>query len=410
MGQLLGPDFPKDIALAVSGGGDSMAMLALAHNWTQLWGVHLHVVTVDHGLRAESTAEAEMVAKFCADLGWPHTTLRWHWDGRGNVMDAARRARLDLIGGWLEPHFPDISHVLMAHTADDVTETFLLRLARGSGVEGLAAMRPRRRTPQGFDVIRPCLEMSRAELRQYARTLHVPWVEDPTNEDPSYDRSRARALLPALAELGLDAAKLELTAQRMRRASHALTARAVQVAGQVAKDLGAGALGFERDRFAAVERDTQMRLLAAACMWVSGADYRPRADGLEALLERVLAGGAGTLCGALLDTKPDHIRIFREPSAIELTPEPYSGPHTKWDHRWRITGPVNPPENACIAPLGDALSQIKDWRDSGLPRPALLASPAIFEGKLLISAPVLGLDPAWQAQIDTSFGEFLETH
>ena len=82
MGQLLGPDFPKDIALAVSGGGDSMAMLVLAHDWARVWGVGLWVVTVDHGLRAESGAEAIMVADECAALDHPHATLRWHWDGR----------------------------------------------------------------------------------------------------------------------------------------------------------------------------------------------------------------------------------------------------------------------------------------------------------------------------------------
>ena len=165
MGQLIGPDFPKQIGLAVSGGGDSMAMLGLAHAWARVWGVGLHVATVDHGLRPESADEAALVARECATLGHSHSTLKWTWDGQGNVQDQARRARLRLLGAWCD----GFSHVLMAHTADDVAETFLIRLARGSGVDGLSAMSARRNL-DGFDVLRPCLDMTRAELRHYAKT------------------------------------------------------------------------------------------------------------------------------------------------------------------------------------------------------------------------------------------------
>ncbi|MBT8411376.1 MAG: tRNA lysidine(34) synthetase TilS, partial [Octadecabacter sp.] len=244
MGQLLGPEFPKHIALAVSGGGDSMTMLALAHGWARVMGVGLWVVTVDHGLRPQSAAEAAMVATECAALGHPHATLRWHWDGKGNVQDAARQARLALIDRWRE----GVEHVLFAHTQDDVAETLLMRLARGSGVEGLSAMAARRHvTPhkggyapvleadvtqtappppalgasevgRGFHVIRPMLGMSRAELRHYADTLHVPYVDDPSNADPRFDRVKARQILTALAPLGLNAKGLAETAGRMRRA------------------------------------------------------------------------------------------------------------------------------------------------------------------------------------------------
>jgi tRNA(Ile)-lysidine synthase len=129
MGDLLGPEFPEEIALAVSGGGDSMAMLALAHDWARVWGLRLWVVTVDHGLRPESAAEAEMVARECALLGHPHAVLRWHWDGQGNKMDAARRARLALIDGWRGR----VRHVLLAHSRDDIAEGFLMRLAARGG-------------------------------------------------------------------------------------------------------------------------------------------------------------------------------------------------------------------------------------------------------------------------------------
>ena len=97
MGRLLGPDFPTDIGLAVSGGGDSMAMLYLAHNWTHQYGVRLWIATVDHGLRAESPAEARMVVEECKALGWSHATLQWTWDRQGNV-EAARHAHHPWLG------------------------------------------------------------------------------------------------------------------------------------------------------------------------------------------------------------------------------------------------------------------------------------------------------------------------
>lgn len=404
LGQLLGPDFPSDIALAVSGGGDSMAMLALAHSWARVWGVRLHVVTVDHGLRDESAAEAEMVAAECAALGHAHTTLRWHWDGQGNVMDAARRARLNLIGAWRG----EIGHVLMAHNADDVAETFLLRLARGSGVEGLAAMRPRRPVLQGFDVIRPCLDMTRAELRHYARTLKMPWVDDPTNDNPKYDRSRARQMRETLAGLGLEPDRLIGTATRMAEARTALWARAVSVAESCITEHPSGTLIFARDRFALIERDTQLRLLAAAVMWVSGATYRPRLTSLEDALNRVLSGGAATLSGAKLETGGENLFVFRELAAAER-----AGPNVQdapkgtvlWDAKWRISGP-----KSAIRPLGDAVSAFEEARGAGVPRAALMAMPALWDGQTCLATPVLSAHPDWKIGVHRTFSEFLLSH
>ncbi len=434
MGQLLGPDFPENLALAVSGGGDSMAMLALAHNWARVWGPTLWVVTVDHGLRPESSEEAAMVAEFCATLDRPHATLRWRWDGAGNLQAAARRARLSLLDRWRG----GIGYVLMAHTADDVAETFLIRLARGSGVEGLSAMQDVRRVttdfggnerplladevsqtpeppppdraeeglgpPTEFRIVRPCLGMTRAELRHYARTLNVPWVEDPSNEDPKYDRARARKLLAALEPLGMSRRDLVSTAHRMRRASEALRARVVSVADAIARETG-GAVTLERAGFEAVERDTQLRLLAAACMWVSGAEYRPRAAALEDLLDRLLGGGAGTLIGAKAETTADTCCVFREFAAVSQLRSPVS---ELWDGRWRVTGPTG--EGMEIGALGEAIQLCPDWRVCGLPRAALMATPAVWHGEDLVAAPAAGFEQNWTGRIVTPFTNYLLSH
>lgn len=373
MGRLLGPDFPEKIALAVSGGGDSMAMLALAHEWARVFGVGLHVVTVDHGLRQGSADEAMMVAGECATLGHPHTTLNWHWDGAGNLQDAARRARLSLINAWRG----DISHVLFAHTQDDVAETFLMRLARGSGVEGLSAMADKRLVHGSFHIIRPLLDVSRADLRHHIDTLKVPYVNDPSNEDPRFDRVRARA---ALREIGIDVDTLAATANRLSHASDALRVRAASVAERIIRADDDGTLHIDRDGFALIERDTQRRLMAAALSWVSSAPYRPRASALEGLLDRVLSGGGGTLHGAEVCVEGETFTIFRELNALrDMARAP---DRQLWDGRWLVLG--KDIDGLTIRALGpDGWAQLPKDTRSDLNFRVAQTLPALFDAARL---------------------------
>lgn len=426
MGQLLGPDFPTDIALAVSGGGDSMAMLYLTHNWTREFGVKLWVVTIDHGLRPESAEEAEMVAKECKMLGWPHATLRWRWDGQGNVMDAARHARLSLIDRWRE----GLEHVLMAHTADDVAETFLMRLKRGSGVEGLSAIEadhyvtphlggkpglskddylatvfpplPTRRVAgvpafsPGFHVIRPLLSAGREELRHYLRTFQGPWVDDPSNDNRDYDRVKMRQLLATLENEGLGVGTLAPTAHRLARAGKALQARAADVFAKIgAFDASAGQVLLNRDGFAAVEEDTQLRILAAALQRISQNPYRPRLSALEGLLDRALSGGGGTLHGCELRSEREHLRLFREFNAVKDTTVP-SGQY--WDDRVRFFGAeVKGLTTRALA--DDGWAQIPDRSDAKIPFHAARSLPAVFDKERLVACPALSFGPSVGVEI-----------
>lgn len=403
MGALLGPDFPADLGLAVSGGGDSMAMLTLAHYWTRAWGVRLWVITIDHGLRAESAAEAALVRETCAELGHPHATARWTWDGTGNVMDAARRARLGLIDRWRGP----IGAVLMAHTADDIAEGFAMRLARGAGVAGLAAMEEDHRvrpgpvaggitgdSPDGarlgtdFRIIRPCLGMRRSELRHYLRTLKGRWVEDPTNADMRYDRARARAALDGL-EIGAET--LIDTALRLRSAERALRAQA-RAAWQAVGMVEAGPRGptgdllIDRDGLAGLERETQLRLISAALCWISVTDYPPRAAARAALLDRVLAGAGGTLHGVTVSVERAQVRFAREWAAA-------GGPvgvEALWDRRWQAVDAV---PDTRIAALGQAGWAQIPAAHRIRPHATALALPALWAGKTVLSCDALDYGP-----------------
>lgn len=436
MGQLLGPEFPSDIALAVSGGGDSMAMLYLAHNWTRDYGVRLWVVTVDHGLRAESAAEAAMVAEECASLGWPHATLLWQWDGRGNVQDAARRARLALIDRWRGT----VRHVLFAHTQDDQAETFLMRLARGSGVDGLSGMRavrdvaphagivpalgggeitgqapPRQGGTPGYRIVRPCLDMERDALRHYLTVLKGRWVDDPSNENRDFDRVRIRQLLRLLGEEGLTTSVLSDTARRMARARDGLTARLVGAVRQLCSDALLGQVRMDRDGFAALDDETRLRLLTAGLSYVAGAEYRPRVASSEALLERVLSGAGGTLHGAEVLVEKAHLRIVRETSAVSDEETPLG---TLWDGQWLVSDPEDKmPQGARVRALGEeGWRQIADRSALAVPFRAAIALPSVWLGTDLMACPSLGIGPQIEAcrfvlgRRDTGFEAFCLSH
>jgi tRNA(Ile)-lysidine synthase len=406
MGQLLGPDFPSDIGLAVSGGGDSMAMLTLAYNWAHRWGVRLWVATVDHGLRPESANEAAMVAEECRALTLPHATLRWHWDGRGNVMDQARRARLGLLNEWA----CSLNHILFAHTRDDVAERFLMRLARGAGANGLAAMQARRhvrpeRVPGeiigerpeqppvingGFHIIRPCLDMGRDELRHYLKTLKGRWVDDPTNDDAKYDRVRMRKLLSVLEAEGLGAEVLAKASQRQGDAKDALRKRALSVWDEIGGDeYRWGTLTLNREGLAKVERETQLRLVSAALQYVSTSEYGPRGEAVLALLERILAGGGGTLHGAEIRVGREKIRILREYNALEGQVGTVGVDHL-WDGRWRVF--AHDLRGQTIRALGDAGWQaVQDKPETAPPYHVARTLPAIWDGGKLMTCDALGV-------------------
>ncbi len=181
------------LAIAVSGGPDSLALLLLAH---AAYGARVRALTVDHVLRAGSADEAALVAGVCAARSIPHATLAWTGPKPvANLQAEARDARYTLMRDWCADH--DVAWLLTAHHADDQAETLLLRLARGSGIGGLAGIRPSRAIGRGVTLLRPLLTLRRAELAAVVAAAGLVPVDDPANRDPRHDRTQARALLAA---------------------------------------------------------------------------------------------------------------------------------------------------------------------------------------------------------------------
>lgn len=184
-------------ALAISGGGDSMAMAKLAVAYAQEYQSAVHALIVDHKLRPESTQEAYQVALWCQDLGLPHTILTWHHDGiKTSLQEQARKARYQLMAQWCQAHHFD--YVLTAHHANDVMETFMMRLLKGSSLKGLCAMTPKR-TLYGITILRPFLGVSCKQLRSVLDDQ--PYIQDPSNDNPQFERVRMRQWLKDIPDI-----------------------------------------------------------------------------------------------------------------------------------------------------------------------------------------------------------------
>jgi tRNA(Ile)-lysidine synthase len=312
------------LVLAVSGGPDSTALMWLAAGWRKRRrrGPKLIAVTVDHGLRPAARREAADVKRLARRLGIAHRTLRW--TGRKPptaLQEQARAARYRLIAAAAAR--ARATCVLTAHTVDDQAETILFRLARGSGLAGLAGMarvRPLVMPATGVFLVRPLLELPKSRLIATLRATGITAADDPSNRDPRFARTRLRALMPALAGEGLDAPRFARLAQRARRIDAAIEF-AVAAA---AESLSAGPwpergpIVFPTQCYVALPAEIALRLLGRAVAWVG--DEGPVELGkLEALFTALALAGAGqerlrrTLAGAVVSLGDGRVAVERAP-------------------------------------------------------------------------------------------------
>lgn len=275
----------RGILLAVSGGPDSMALLALLARWRETGNApELFAATVDHCLRAEAADEAQMVSNIARSLALPHAVLKWEHEGvNARVQEQARAARYEL----LLTHAKQIgANVLMtAHHSDDQAETILFRLLRGSGLAGLSGMA--KESPRGdVQLARPLLEVRKRELVALCKSQNISYCEDPSNEDHSYARSRMRNILPLLQAEGMDAAGWSRLARRMARAEAALARLADDTARSfvISED---DRLALDFDALARHGDEIGLRVVNLCVERLTGA--RPRLERAESLFDRLQA-------------------------------------------------------------------------------------------------------------------------
>ncbi len=321
-------------AAAVSGGADSLAMMFLLADWAKSRGKPApQVLSVDHGLRGGSDKDADKVLKQAKQAGLKAHVLEWKGPKpKSDVEAEAREARYRLMGEWLKAH--QLGALYVAHTEDDQAETFLLRLARGSGLDGLSAMHERTRYPvAGFDnlnVLRPLLETSRKELRDWLKAQKHDWIEDPMNDDPKFARVRLRKMMPQLAELGLSTSRIADAAAHLSRARDALDAMTDGLLARAARFEEYGAV-LDPLRLKTAPREIGLRALAAILSRVSGEAYRPRFERLERLFDSLLAGtlgGGATLHGCRIGPAPRTEAVFGSATLTITREKGRSGAHS----------------------------------------------------------------------------------
>lgn len=400
-------------ALAVSGGSDSTALMVLFADW-----LHRHarsagsctVLTVDHGLRASSADEARAVAASAAELGYRHAILAWEEaKPRAGIQAAARSARYRLMGGYMRAH--GIGLLLTAHTRDDQAETLLMRLARGSGIDGLAAMVPL--SPLGERgpgdtagdgerwIGRPFLDVPKACLRATLEERGTRWMEDPSNIAPEFERARLRAARGHLDALGLTSEMLALSAARLARARRAIEGMVDGFcdsrAGAVRVD-ACGVVLIERAHLREAAEEIALRVLERALLAAGGSAERVPLAKLEAVVAavrglRAAAPGRWTLARALITAEPSVLRVEREPGR-EPPPEMSVAPGTTavWDGRFRVTVAAAFPGPVQVRALGQA--GFRDLRRraraaDGAPAGAAATGPSIWHRGRLIAVPQL---------------------
>jgi len=385
-------------AVAVSGGRDSMALALLAASYARTTGARVTAFTVDHGLRPEAADEARRAAGWCESLGLIHRTLRWEGEKpTAGLQAAAREARYYLLAAAAETS--GVNTILTGHSADDQAETVFMRLARGAGPRGLAAMDEESLIAAGAGapvrLLRPLLRFSRARLTATVEAAGQGYVDDPYNDDPAFERIRTRALLAALEEQGLLMQRALLkTAERMRAADRRLEAQCADLFRRAAGCFyGWGGAALQRSAAAAMGSEEAGALAARLLHAVSGEAHRPDEDAAAAALDATLASGAATLGGALIKSLRDRVWFLREPAAVlgragapaigEITPA--AGAVLNWDGRFiiEVSG-----ENIAVAPLGEAGSSALGFRKDLFAGPpeGLLALPAAYRNGELIAA------------------------
>jgi tRNA(Ile)-lysidine synthase len=271
------------ILLAVSGGPDSLAMLLLAKAGLSNT---VAAATVDHRLRPEAAQEAGFVGQICADLGIPHTTLAADQPITGNIQSSARTLRYNLLAKHAKTL--NCQWIATAHHADDQLETLLMRIIRGSGVDGLAAIRSKNGA-----VIRPCLGFSKMELVQICQNAGIEPVSDPSNDNRDFDRVRLRQWL--------DKPGMSFDAKRVGRAVSALS-DASDALNWVVDGLVDERIKQDRDGYMldpkALPKELQRRLVLRTLALLDPT-LTPRGDAIDMVLTD-LAGGKRVTMGNLL--------------------------------------------------------------------------------------------------------------
>jgi len=375
------------IAIAVSGGADSMALLLLTHDWVQKHGGKVIGLTVDHGLRPESTQEAQTVCGWCNDRGIEHHILSAQnsiFRIEAKTQDAARRARYGLLTEWCKKNH--VLHLLTAHHQGDQVETLFFRLSAGSGIDGLASM-PMVSIMNGVRVIRPLIEIKKYELQIFLNKKKQKWIEDLTNRKLHYTRNLIRMKLEGNSHIQSSAHNVAERYGNIR--NHMENKLASYLTKSVY--IFPGGYGYiDLESFSAMPNEYAKRALSALLQTLNGDEHPPRTYKLQRLYKEILErsirrrtlGG----CQLIYQAKYNRLLVCREPKAMEnaLALPPHS--RAIWDNRFEVKNLDN--REFSVRALGaDGIKKLGAFRHIIHEKVILSALPSFWRLEELVAAP-----------------------
>jgi tRNA(Ile)-lysidine synthase len=380
------------LAVACSGGPDSMALAVLLRSWVRGQGGRLTALIVDHGIRKDSGLEAGTVAGWLNDAGIDAVVRRVEGlRGKGDLQAEARKARYAVMADWCARH--ECLHLVVAHHVEDQAETLLLRLARGSGVDGLSGMAPVVEAPT-YRILRPLLQVSRARIMATLTVRNASHVTDPSNQSDAFARVRFRKLADRLAQEGMTSWRLAATAAHLSRAREALDRATASLLARsfVLHEAGYGYL--QGHDLMKAPRETGLRALAAILSCIGAAAYPPRFERLERLYDALgdLGNGGGrTLGGCRILARRQGLLICRESAAIDERVAARG--EVFWDSRFRMTFPAD--TSGTVGRLGrdgwlTISAQVPALKATQIPAAVRPSLPAVWRNRQIVSVPHLG--------------------
>jgi tRNA(Ile)-lysidine synthase len=382
------------LAVAVSGGSDSLALAILVDRWARERGGAICALTVDHRLRPESGDEIRQLAAWLSARAIRHEVLVWTGEKpRTGIQEAARFARYRLLGGWCRDHA--CLHLLTGHHRDDQTETHLIRRRAHSGPDGLAGMSTIRELTD-CRLMRPLLGVPRDRLKEFLEAERQPFLSDPSNLDPVFERSRLRQSDGApTGEVGGSLLLGEIQALGRKRTAHehvrnTLLARYVSLHP-------AGFALFDPAMTSEISSEMEERLLSAATATIGGAYYPPRRERIARLREAL--GGAArrghTLGGCRFIRWRERILVTRELAKAAPPLRLSRGERIIWDRRFEITTPHADGSPFTVGYLGLPETprfdrRVPQLRQASLPRLLLPILPGVWDEKGIAGVPHLG--------------------